>query len=265
MVAVQMQHITKRFGQVLANDDVELTITKGEIHALVGENGAGKSTLMHILYGIHQQDNGTITIGNNLVKINSPADAIRLGIGMVHQHFMLIPPLTVVENIMLGNEPTLFLHIIDRMKAKQSVKLLSESFHLAIDPDAKIESLSVGMQQRVEILKLLYRNAEILILDEPTPVLTPQEIDALFETLLHLKQQGKTVILITHKLNEVMSLADQVTVMRHGKVIASMPTKETNQEELAHMMVGREIIPLQASLTTSSLKIGLVLEHVSAL
>lgn len=265
MVAVHMQHITKRFGRVLANDDVELTITKGEIHALVGENGAGKSTLMHILYGIYQQDNGTITVGNTIATINSPADAIQLGIGMVHQHFMLIPPLTVVENIILGNEPTSYVQIIDRLKAEQSVTALSESFHLAIDPKAKIESLSVGMQQRVEILKLLYRNAEILILDEPTPVLTPQEIDDLFETLLHLKHQGKTIILITHKLNEVMSITDRVTVMRHGKVIASIPTKETNQQELARMMVGRDLIPLQASLTTSSSEIGLALERISAL
>ncbi len=243
MLAVQMQNISKRFVKSLANDSVSLDVPRGTIHALVGENGAGKSTLMNILYGMHQPDGGTISIHEQPQKIDSPSKAISLGIGMVHQHFMLVSPLTVTENIMLGNERTRFVQFLDLRNTATEISKLSEVYRLKIDPHSTIASLSVGLQQRVEILKILYRNAGILILDEPTAVLAPQEIDDLFTTLVNLKKQDKTVILITHKLNEVMSISDNITVMRQGKVVGNIKTAETTQGELAKLMVGRFIEP----------------------
>jgi len=263
MFAVEMRHITKQFGTLKANDSASLRVSPGEIHALVGENGAGKSTLMKILYGMHKPDEGEIFISGKKVSIDSPAHAIQLGIGMVHQHFMLIPPLSVAENIILGKEPTSLLSFIDRRRAEKLINELSDSYHLQIEPGAKIRELSVGLQQRVEILKILYRKAEILILDEPTPVLTPQEIEELFSTLKNMKNQGKTVILITHKLSEVMEISDNVTVMRHGKVISSLETKSTTKTELSKMMVGRESgTPTEKSASTSGQPLLLV-ENIS--
>jgi len=241
MFAIKMKHITKRFGGLKANDEIDFSVEAGKIHALVGENGAGKSTLMNILYGMYQPDHGDILINEKKEIIHTPAKAISIGIGMVHQHFMLIPPLTVTENIILGKEPLSKFRALDIKRAEQSIQKLSDTYSLKIDPKAKVESLSVGIQQRVEILKVLYRNADILILDEPTPVLTPQEIEELFITLKNLTMQGKTVILITHKLSEVMNISDTVTILRHGKSVASVKTKETNKEELARLMVGKEI------------------------
>jgi simple sugar transport system ATP-binding protein len=241
-IALEMKDITKRFPLVVANDKVSFTVYKGEIHALVGENGAGKSTLMSILYGLYQADSGQIFINGKKVNIANPNVAINLKIGMVHQHFMLVPPLTVAENIILGLEPKKNNIFIDMKKAIKRVEELSESMGFKIDPKAKIENISVGIQQRVEIIKVLYRGAEILIMDEPTAVLTPQEVEELFGILKSLKKQGKTIIFITHKLNEVKDLSDRVTVMRRGKVVGVKNTKDTNQEEIASMMVGRKVI-----------------------
>jgi len=264
MFGVEMRQISKRFGSVLANDDVTLQVRQGEIHALVGENGAGKSTLMHILYGLHSPERGTIAIRGTEVPIRKPADAIRLGIGMVHQHFMLIPPLSVLENIILGREELNRFGMLDLERSRARVEQLAKAFHLEIDPDRTIASLSVGLQQRVEILKLLYREADILILDEPTPVLTPQEVDDLFATLQDLKRQGKTVILITHKLGEVMSISDTVTIMRRAKAVTSLATRTTSQGELARLMVGKEMVPAKGKLTPPRREIGLALHRVSA-
>ncbi len=241
-IALEMKNITKRFPLVVANDKVSFTAYKGEIHALVGENGAGKSTLMSILYGLYQADSGQIFINGKKVNIANPNVAINLKIGMVHQHFMLIPPLTVAENIILGMEPKKNNILIDMESAIKRVEELSKSMGFKIDPKAKIENISVGIQQRVEIIKVLFRGAEILVMDEPTAVLTPQEVEELFEILRSLKKQGKTIIFITHKLNEVKDLSDRVTVMRRGKVVGVKNTKDTNQEEIANMMVGRKVI-----------------------
>lgn len=241
-IALDMKNITKRFPLVVANDKVNFTVYKGEIHALVGENGAGKSTLMSILYGLYQADSGQIFINGKKVNITNPKVAINLKIGMVHQHFMLVQPLTVTENIILGMEPKKNNIFIDMENAIKKVEDLSKSMGFKIDPQAKIENISVGIQQRVEIIKVLYRGAEILVMDEPTAVLTPQEVEELFGILRSLKKQGKTIIFITHKLNEVMELSDRVTVMRRGKVVGVKNTKDTNQEEIASMMVGREVI-----------------------
>jgi general nucleoside transport system ATP-binding protein len=241
MLAVHMENISKRFGAMQANDNVSLDIAKGSVHAIVGENGAGKSTLMSILYGLYRPERGTISIHGKPERIDSPAKAIQLGIGMVHQHFMLVPPLTVTENIILGKEPIRFFGVLDLTAAERDIRNLSELYHLIVDPKAQVSSLSVGIQQRIEILKILYRQANILILDEPTAVLTPQEIDDLFRTLLDLKRQNKTVVLITHKLNEVMTISDNVTVMRRGQVVGNLETGKTSAEELTQLMVGRNI------------------------
>jgi len=241
-IALEMKNITKRFPLVVANDQVNFQVYKGEIHALVGENGAGKTTLMSILYGLYQADSGEIFINGKKVEINNPNIAIKLKIGMVHQHFMLVPPLTVTENVILGMEPIKNNFIIDMEQAVKKVEELSKSMGFKIDPHAKVESISVGIQQRVEIIKVLYRGAEILVMDEPTAVLTPQEAEELFEILRSLKKQDKTIIFITHKLNEVMSLSDRVTVMRKGKVVGIKNTRDTDQEEIASMMVGRKVI-----------------------
>ena len=265
MFAIEMKNITKRFGNVKANDAINFTVKKGEIHALVGENGAGKSTLMNILYGMYESDQGDIIIDGKKEMIHSPAKAISHGIGMVHQHFMLVPPLTVTENIILGSEPVSKFKTIDLKRAESIIDKLSKKYLIKIDPQQTVDTLSVGLQQRVEILKVLYRNAEILILDEPTPVLTPQEVEELFITLKNLKAQGKTVILITHKLNEVMSVSDTVTVLRHGKFIAQVETKSTTKEELARLMVGREIESLSPKTQSKQNQPSLVVEGLSAL
>jgi general nucleoside transport system ATP-binding protein len=239
--AVEIRNVTKTFPLVTANDDVTLLVAKGEIHALVGENGAGKSTLMNILYGLLQPDSGSLAINGRTARFNGPADAIRAGIGMVHQHFMLIPPLTVAENVVLGREPTRR-GMIDMDAAIRMVQSLSDRYGLKVDPTAKVETLSVGIQQRIEIIKVLYRGADILILDEPTAVLAPQEVDELFEILKALKTQGKTIIFITHKLQEVMAISDRVTVMRHGKVVGAVETAKTSKAEIATLMVGRQVL-----------------------
>ena len=240
--AVEMRGISKAWPGVVANDRVDLQVRKGEIHALVGENGAGKSTLMNILYGLIRPDSGEILINGQAGHISGPRDAIRHGIGMVHQHFMLIPPLTVAENIVLGSEPGGPASAFRTKEARAQINALSKQYGLPINPDTKIEKLSVGLQQRVEILKVLYRSAEILIMDEPTGVLTPQETFELFSVLRGLVDQGKTIIFITHKLREVLELSDTITVLRRGKNAGMLVTRETNQAEIARMMVGREVL-----------------------
>ncbi|MBF4694025.1 ABC transporter ATP-binding protein [Fusibacter ferrireducens] len=240
---VEMKNITKIFPGVVANDNVNFELEKGEIHVLLGENGAGKTTLMNILYGLYEQTSGEIFVNGQLVNIKDPNIAIKLGIGMVHQHFMLVEPFTVTENIILGAETSKGPHNIqlDMETASKKVKEISELYGLAVDPNAKIENITVGMQQRVEILKTLYRGAEILILDEPTAVLTPQEIEELGMILKKLVGQGKSIILITHKLKEVMAMSDRVTVVRRGKVIETLKKENTNIDELAELMVGRKV------------------------
>ncbi len=239
--AVEMRGITKRFGEVLANDHISLAIPDKSIHAIIGENGAGKSTVMNILYGFYAADEGEILIDGEQRAIDGPKAAIKLGLGMVHQHFMLVEPLTVTENIILGAEPVSGTSLDYRL-ARKRVREISEQYGLKIDPDALIADLSVGQQQRVEILKTLYRGARILILDEPTAVLTPPEVAEMFSILRGLREQGKTIIIITHKLAEVLSLSDNITVMRDGKVVGNLPTSEATAEGLAKMMVGREVL-----------------------
>ncbi len=241
-LAVEMHGITKAFARVLANDRVDFTVHKGEVHALVGENGAGKSTLMRILYGLYQLDAGTIRVMGRPAHFKSPADAIGAGIGMVHQSFMLIPAFRVIDNVMLGMEVTgprgFFL---DADRAARELDSLSEKYGLKIDPMTRVDTLSVGEQQRVEIIKLLFRNAQILILDEPTSILTPQETDNLFAILHRLKAEGHTIILITHKMNEVKAISDRLTVLRDGRTMGERLTSETTREQIAQMMVGREV------------------------
>lgn len=239
---LELRGITKRFPGVLANDAISLTLRKGEIHALLGENGAGKSTLMNILYGLYKPDEGEILVRGQKREILSPRDAIASGVGMVHQHFMLIPVFTVTENVMLGDEDVLTGGLLDRRKASARIREISEQYNLAVDPGAYVRDLPVGIQQRVEIIKLLYRNADILILDEPTAVLTPQEVDELFGIVRTLTEQGKSIIFITHKLGEVMKFADRITVIRDGRVVGTRLPAETDTQQLAAMMVGREII-----------------------
>ena len=240
--AVEMRHITKTWPGVLANDDVSLTVRRGAIHALVGENGAGKSTLMNVLYGLLRPDSGEIFVNGKQAHIRGPRDAIALGIGMVHQHFMLIPVITVGENIVLGREPVQQGGVYDKAAANAAIHELSQRYGLAIDPNARTGDLPVGLQQRVEILKVLYRGADILILDEPTGVLTPQETDDLFTVLRSLVKQGKTIVFITHKLREVLQISDTVTVLRRGKVVGEVATSATNEESIARMMVGRDVL-----------------------
>lgn len=237
MFIVEMQSITKRFGDLIANDHVNFHLHKGEVHALLGENGAGKTTLMRILYGLYHPDSGVINVKGQPVVIHSPKDAIQLGIGMVTQHFALVPPLTVAENVVLGYKNSF---VLNQTQIEESVAEAAQRFGLEINPKAIVRHLSVGQRQRVEILKALYRNAEILILDEPTAVLIPQEVEALFETLNRLKQEGLSVIFISHKLHEVTQITDRVTVLRDGKVVGTVNTADVTQKELAAMMVGRE-------------------------
>lgn len=238
---IEMKGITKRFGQLTANNKVDLTVYKGEVHALLGENGAGKSTLMNQLYGMIEPTSGSIYINGERVRVSNPNVAISHGIGMVHQHFMLVEPFTVVENIVLGSEVTKSLGVLNMQKAKEDVKALSEKYGLLVNPDDKIEDITVGMQQRVEILKALYRGADILILDEPTAVLTPQEIKDLIHIIDNLTKEGKTVIIITHKLKEIKEVADQCTIIRRGERIDSVLVSEVTEEDLASKMVGREV------------------------
>jgi simple sugar transport system ATP-binding protein len=238
---LELKGITKRFPGVVANDDVTVDVSGGEIHALLGENGAGKTTLMNILYGLYHADEGEIVIDGTAVRFESPGDAIAAGLGMVHQHFMLIPVFTVTENIILGVEPTEGLGLLNRREAHRRVEDISERYGLAVPADGIIEELPVGVQQRVEILKALYREAEILILDEPTAVLTPQETEELFAVMRGLREAGKGIIFITHKLKEVLAVADRITVVRRGKVVGSADPKTATDEQLAAMMVGRAV------------------------
>ena len=239
---LELRGITKRFPGVLANDHVDFDLRRNEVHALLGENGAGKSTLMNILYGLYSADEGEIRIGGKPVTFNSAKDAIDAGIGMVHQHFMLIPVMTVAENIVLAQEPTRAGVLLDYDAARERVRHLSETFRFAIDPDARVEEITVGQQQRVEILKALYRRADILILDEPTAVLTPPEATELFGILRTLVREGMSVIFISHKLNEVLEIADRITVVRRGKKIDTVPREGATEEGLARAMVGREVL-----------------------
>ena len=238
---LELREITKRFGDVLANDHVNIVVKPGTIHAIVGENGAGKSTAMRIAYGFYTADSGEILVDGQVRDIKSPHDAIALGIGMVHQHFMLVETMTVAENIVLGAEPGTAL-ALDLKSAASQIRQLSEEFKLAVNPNEPVEHLSVGQQQRVELLKALYRHALLLILDEPTAVLTPLEVEEFFHILRRMREQGKTVIIITHKLSEVLAISDEVTVMRDGKVVGRVQTKDTNAAELARLMVGREVL-----------------------
>jgi simple sugar transport system ATP-binding protein len=241
-LAVEMRGISKTFGTLVANDHVDLAVPRGSIHAIVGENGAGKSTLMSMLYGLLAPDEGEIRIGGRPVTLHGPGDAIKQGIGMVHQHFMLVPPLTVAENIVLGAEPP-GRGIFPRGEAIRRVRALSARYGLRVDPEARVGTLPVGLQQRVEILKALYRGAEILILDEPTAVLTPQETDELFVVLRELVGQGKTILFISHKLREVLAIADQISVLRRGRKVATLDGKTATREEIARLMVGRDVLP----------------------
>ena len=238
---LELRQITKRFGDVLANDHVDIVVKPGTIHAIVGENGAGKSTAMRIAYGFYTADSGEILVNGQVQDIKSPHDAIALGIGMVHQHFMLVETMTVAENIVLGAEPGSTI-ALDLKSAAAQIRQLSEEFKLAVNPNEPIEHLSVGQQQRVELLKALYRHAKLLILDEPTAVLTPLEVEEFFAILRRMREQGKTVIIITHKLSEVLAISDEVTVMRDGRVVGRVQTKDTNAAELARLMVGREVL-----------------------
>ena len=240
--AIEMQGITKSFSGVIANDKLDFAVEKGEIHGLLGENGAGKTVLMSILYGLYKLDEGKISVNGKYVEIDSPRTAMKLGIGMVHQHFMVVPSLTVTENIILGREPTKNRILLDTKKAFNDVKEFCDRYKLGVDLKAPIHALPVGMQQRVEILKALYRGADILVLDEPTSVLTPQEAQELFKAIAALKNQGKTVIFISHKLREVLAICDRVTVLRRGRVVGTIKTSATSMGELARMMVGREVI-----------------------
>jgi simple sugar transport system ATP-binding protein len=241
-VVLELRHITKRFPGIVANDDVSIDLRLGEVHALLGENGAGKSTLMNCLYGLYHPDEGEIRIKGTPVALGSPRAAIDHGVGMVHQHFMLIPVMTVAENIVLAVEPRTNGVFLDQRTAERNVREISERFGLAVDPHARIQDISVGQQQRVEILKALYRGADILVLDEPTAVLTPQEAQELFAIVESLTEQGKSVIFISHKLNEVLQIADRITVLRRGKLIETLPAAGATEEGLATLMVGREVV-----------------------
>ena len=238
---LQLKGITKQFPGVLANDHIDLSLKKGEILALLGENGAGKTTLMNILYGLYQPDEGQILINGEKVFIESPTDAIKAGIGMVHQHFMLIPVFTVTENIMLGEETIKFGDFLDRQAAANRILEISQTYNLQVNPYDLVKDLPVGVQQRVEIIKLLYRDAEILIFDEPTAVLTPQEADDLFIIMRTLTEQGKSIIFITHKLREVLAIADRIMVIRRGKVVGETTPENADKNSLAAMMVGRAV------------------------
>ncbi len=238
--AVEMLDITKRFPGIIANDNITLRLKKGEIHALLGENGAGKSTLMSVLFGLYQPEEGSIRMGGHEVSIKDPNDANALGIGMVHQHFKLVECFTVLENIIMGVEPSKY-GFLQKAEAREKVMALSDKYGLRVDPDAKVEDISVGMQQRTEILKMLYRENEILIFDEPTAVLTPQEIEELMDIMRGLKAEGKSILFITHKLNEIVAVADRCTVLRKGAYMGTVAVADSSKEELSRMMVGRDV------------------------
>ena len=261
MYIIEMQNITKKFPGIIANDDVTLNLKKGEIHALLGENGAGKSTLMSILFGLYKPESGNIYINGELVSISGPNDATRFGIGMVHQHFKLVQNFTVLENIILGVESTKFC-VMQTAEARNRIIEISKQYGLDIDVDKQIQDITVGMQQRVEILKMLYRENEILIFDEPTAVLTPQEIDSLMQTMKGLAAEGKSILFITHKLDEIMQVADRCTVLRKGKWIGTVDVASTTKEELSEMMVGRKV---SLSLDKADAKIGDVILDVKNL
>lgn len=261
-IKLEVFNIHKSFGPVKANKDISLKFEKGKIHAILGENGAGKTTLMNILYGLIQPDQGEIRLKGQPVQITNPRVAIKHGIGMVHQHFMLADELTVLENVIAGLEPTQMGFVIDRKAARESLLEISNQFGLEVDPDAKIKDLSVGVQQRVEILKLLYRNAEILIMDEPTAVLTPQEITNLFKVLKSLSRRGRTVIFISHKLKEVLAISDQITVLRNGELVTTTTPDEMTEQKLATLMVGRGVA---LTAKKSKAKIGDVMIKVEKL
>jgi general nucleoside transport system ATP-binding protein len=239
---LELRGITKRFPGILANDHIDFDLHRREVHALLGENGAGKSTLMNVLYGLYHPDDGEIRIDGKPITLGSPKDAIDAGIGMVHQHFMLVPVMTVAENIVLATEPTKGGILLDYDAARRRVRDLANTFQFAVAPDVRVENITVGQQQRVEILKALYRNADILILDEPTAVLTPQESHELFQILKTLKQEGMSIIFISHKLNEVLEIADRITVLRRGKKIDTVSREGATREDLARLMVGREVL-----------------------
>ena len=238
---LEMRNINKRFGDVQANDHAGIKVEKGTVHSIVGENGAGKTTLMNILYGLYQADSGEIFINGKRVKIKDPTAAIQNGIGMIHQHFKLITAMTVAENVMLGNEPRIGGIFLNLKKLNGRTRELSDQYGLAVDPEMLVEDISVGIRQRVEILKALYRKANILILDEPTALLTPQETEDLFRIINHLKHEGKTILFISHKLKEIMEISDRVTVMRDGHVVRTVEKKDTSEVELARLMVGRDV------------------------
>ncbi len=273
---VEMRRITKRFGAVIANRAIDLAVPAGEgvagtIHAIIGENGAGKSTVMKILYGFYTADEGEILIDGQVRRITSPQDAIALGLGMVHQHFMLVPPMSVLENVILGAEPGSAFHL-DLAAARTKLTKIIDDFGFDLDPDRTVESLSVGQQQRVELVKALYRGARILILDEPTAVLTPPEVEEFFRILRTMREQGKTIIIITHKLNEVLAISDNVTVMRDGQVVGERQTALTSAAELARLMVGRDVLltvdkppasPGETILEVSGLSLGTTLRDLS--
>ncbi len=238
--AVEMLNITKRFPGIIANDNITLRLKKGEIHALLGENGAGKSTLMSVLFGLYRPEEGSIRMGGREVSIKDPNDANALGIGMVHQHFKLVECFTVLDNIIMGVEPSKY-GFLQKAEAREKVMALSDKYSLRVDPDAKVEDISVGMQQRTEILKMLYRENEILIFDEPTAVLTPQEIEELMDIMRGLKAEGKSILFITHKLNEIVAVADRCTVLRKGAYMGTVDVADSSKEELSRMMVGRDV------------------------
>ena len=239
--AIEMLNITKRFPGIIANDNITLQLKRGEIHALLGENGAGKSTLMSVLFGLYQPEEGVIKKDGEVVRINNPNDANDLGIGMVHQHFKLVECFTVLDNIIMGVEPTGFMGFLKKAEARKRVIELSERYGLQVDPDAKISDITVGMQQRTEILKMLYRDNEIMIFDEPTAVLTPQEIDELMQIMRNLAAEGKSILFISHKLAEIMAVSDRCSVLRKGKYIGTVNTRDVNMEQLSAMMVGRNV------------------------
>lgn len=240
-VLLEMHGIYKRFGDVRANNDVNLSVESGTVHSIVGENGAGKTTLMNILYGLYRADAGKVFIDGKEVTISNPSDAIRLGIGMVHQHFNLIPAMTVAENVMLGMEPTIGKIFLDNKRIIKETQELSDRYGLAVDPEEMVENIPVGIRQRVEILKVLIRKAKIMILDEPTALLTPQETEDLFKIINYLRKDGKTILFISHKLKEIMEISDRITVMRDGRVVDTVENQNTNEAELARMMVGRDV------------------------
>lgn len=242
MNIIETVALTKKFDDLTANNNINFSVRDGEIHALIGENGAGKTTLMNILYGLLQPTAGEIYFKGEKVRIDNPKKAIAMGIGMVHQHFKLVSSLSILENILLGVEPQKYKVFFDRKKAEEKIKEIDKKYGLNVDYNLKIRDVSVGVQQRVEILKMLYREVDLLILDEPTAVLTPQEVDEFFKSLKNLKEKGKTVIIVTHKLEEVFKCSDRVTVMRNGKLIDTLKTQETNMKELANLMVGRNVL-----------------------